>query len=58
LTIKSEDKQTFTVPARMVEGPQDRIGTVTSVVNGVMYLNELHTRNAKFIFENGIESTK
>ena len=58
LTIKSEDKKTFTVPARVVEGQQDRIGTVTSVVNGVTYLNEIHTRNARFIFENGSEATK
>jgi len=58
LTIKSEDKKTVTVPARMVEGKQDRTGAVTSVVNGVTYLNELHTRNAKFILENGAETGK
>jgi len=58
LTIKSEDKKTVTVPARMVEGKQDRTGAVTSVVNGVTYLNELHTRNAKFILENGAETAK
>lgn len=58
LTIKSEDKKTVTVLARMVEGKQDRTGAVTSVVNGVTYLNELHTRNAKFILENGAETAK
>jgi len=51
LTIKTEDKKTVTVPARMVEGKQDRTGVVTSVVNGVTYLQELHTKNAKFIFQ-------
>lgn len=58
LTIKSEDKKTVTVPARMVEGKQDRSGTVTSVVNGVTYLNELRTRNAKFILERGTEAAR
>lgn len=58
LTIKTEDKKTVTVPARMVEGKQSETGTLTSVVNGVTYLNELHTRNAKFIFENGTEALK
>lgn len=52
LTIKTEDKKTITVPARVVEGKQDRTGVITSVVNGVTYLDELHTRNAKFIFQN------
>jgi hypothetical protein len=31
---------------------------VTTVVNGVVYLVELHTRNAKFIFENGKEVSR
>ena len=52
LTIKTEDKKTVTVPARMVEGKQDRAGMVTTVVNGVTYLDELHTKNAKFILQN------
>jgi hypothetical protein len=58
LTIKTEDRKTLTVPARMVEGKQDRTGAVTSVVNGVTYLKEFHTNNAKFIFQNGIEASK
>jgi len=58
LTIKTDDKKTVTVPAQMVEGKEDRAGLVTSVVNGVTYLNEIHTRNAKFIFENGTEASK
>lgn len=52
LTIKTEDKKTITVPARVVEGKQDRTGVITSVVNGVTYLDELHTRNARLIFQN------
>ncbi|MGA8730871.1 MAG: hypothetical protein WB608_19100 [Terracidiphilus sp.] len=58
LTIKTDDKKTVTVPALMVEEKEDRAGVVTSVVNGVTYLVELHTRNAKFVFENGTEASK
>ena len=58
LTIKTEDEKTITIPVRMVEGKQDRTGVVTSVVNGVTYLDELHTPNAKFIFQNGKEGPK
>jgi hypothetical protein len=58
LTIKTEDKKTVTIPARVVEGKQDRTGVVTSVVNGVTYLEELHTRNARFILRNGTEAHK
>ena len=58
LTIKTEDKKTVIVPARMVEGKQSETGALTSVVNGVTYLKELHTRNAKFIFEKGAEASK
>jgi hypothetical protein len=58
LTIKTDDKKTVTVPALMVEGKEDRAGVITSVVNGVTYLVELHTRNAKFVFENGAASSR
>jgi outer membrane usher protein FimD/PapC len=58
LTIKTEDKKTITVPARVVEGKQDGTSVVTSVVNGVTYLDELHIRNARFIFRNGTEAAK
>jgi hypothetical protein len=58
LTIKTEDEKTITVPVRMVEGKQDRTGVITSVVNGVTYLDELHARNARFIFQNSKENPK
>ena len=58
LTIKTEDEKTFKILARVIEGKQDRTGVVTSVVNGVWYLQELHTSNAKFILENRIEGSK
>ncbi len=51
LTIKSEDKKTITVPARVVEQKQARSGLVTGVVNGVTYLRELHTTKATFIIQ-------
>ena len=58
LTIKTEDKKTFRILSRVIEGKQDRTGVVTSVVDGVSYLLEIHTSNAKFILQNGIEASK
>ena len=58
LTFKTEDEKTFKILSRVIEGKQDRTGVVTSVVDGVSYLRELHTSNAKFILQNGIEGSK
>jgi hypothetical protein len=58
LTIKTEDDKSFTVSARMIEGKQERTGVVTSVINGVTYLQELHTKNAKFVVQNRTEGSK
>jgi hypothetical protein len=58
LTIKTDDRRTVTVPARMVEGKQATTGAVTSVIDGITYLDELHTDNAKFIFENTMGASK
>jgi len=58
LTIKTEDEKTFKILSRVIEGKQDRTGVVTSVVNGVFYLQELHTSNAKFILQNRVEGAK
>ena len=58
LSIKTEDEKTVTVPVRMVEGKQDRTGVVTSVVNGVTYLREFDTKNARFIIQNGADGSK
>ena len=58
LTIKTEDEKTFKILSRVIEGKQDRTGVVTSVVDGVSYLQELHTSNAKFILQNGVEGSK
>lgn len=58
LTFKAEDDKSFTVSARMVEGKQDTTGVVTSVINGVTYLQELHTKNARFVIQNRPEGPK
>ena len=58
LTIKTEDDKSFTVSARMAEGKQETTGVVTSVINGVTYLKELHTRNARFVIQNRTEGSK
>jgi hypothetical protein len=58
LTIKTEDDRTFTVSARVVEGRQETTGAVTSVINGVTYLKELHVRNARFVIQNTTEGSK
>jgi hypothetical protein len=53
MTIKTEDEKTFKILSRVSEGKQDRTGVVTSVVDGVSYLQELHTSNVKFILQTG-----
>ena len=58
LTIKTEDEKTIKILSRVIEGKQDRTGAVTSVVDGVSYLQELHTSNARFILQNAIEGSK
>ena len=58
LTFKTEDEKTFKILSRVIEGKQDRTGAVTSVVDGVSYLQELHTSNAKFILQNRIGRSK
>jgi len=58
LTIKTEDDKSFTVSARLVEGKQETTGVVTSVINGVTYLKELDTKNARFVIQNRTEGTK
>jgi hypothetical protein len=58
LTIKTENEKTFKIPSRVIEGKQDRTGVVISVMDGVSYLQEIHTSNARFILENRIEGSK
>lgn len=58
LTFRTEDERTVKVLARVVESNQGRTGVVTSVVDGVTYLQELHTDNATFILQNGAKASK
>jgi hypothetical protein len=58
LTIKTEDEKTFKILSRVIEGKQNRTGMITSVVDGVSYLQELRTSNARFILQNGIQGSK
>ena len=58
LTMKTEDEKSFTVSARRVEGKQETTGVVTSVINGVTYLQELHTKNARFVIQNRTEGSR
>jgi phenolic acid decarboxylase len=52
LTFKTEDKKTITISAREVEGKPNYMGVVTFVDNGITYLEELDTANARFIVQN------
>jgi hypothetical protein len=58
LTIRTEDQKTFKILSRVIEGKQDRTGVVTSVVDGVSHLQEIHTGNAKFILQNRVKGSK
>src|SRR6202046_1594130 len=49
LTIKTKDEKTFKILSRVIEGKQDRTGAVTTVVDGVSYLQELRTSTTRFI---------
>jgi len=49
LTIKTEDKRTVTIPARMVEVKLYEVGVTTFVDKGVTYLQDFHTTKETFI---------
>lgn len=49
LTIKTEDKKTITIPARMVEANLSEVGVTTFVDKGVTYLQDFHTTKETFI---------
>ncbi len=49
LTIKTEDRKTFTLPARLVESKQQSAGVLTSEQNGVTILQELHTTKVRLL---------
>lgn len=47
--LDSNPSKAITVRAKKVDATQSRVGVVTSVVNGVTLLQELHTAKARFI---------
>ena len=48
LTLKSERQKSVTVPAHMVHEKHASTGLETAVVNGVTYLQQVHTRSETF----------
>jgi len=59
LTIKTEDKKTVTVSARVVEGKQANVSVQTFVTNGVRYVSEFDTKDARFVIQDpGQQGTK
>jgi len=51
LTIKTADKKTVTIPARVVKNNENNYGVETSVSNGVTTLKEFYTPTARFVVE-------
>jgi len=51
LTINTEDGKTITIPAQVVEAKQGGVSVQTFVANGVAYVSEFDTKNARFIVQ-------
>jgi len=58
LTIKTEDRKTITVPARVVDEKQSAAAVQTFTSNGVTYLREFDTKNARYIVQEPSVGTK
>jgi hypothetical protein len=58
LTIKAEGQKTITLTAHVVEGKQSSVAVQTVVENGVTYVKEFDTKNARFIVEEPTQGTK
>jgi phenolic acid decarboxylase len=58
LTIKTEGQKTITIPARVVEGKQNSVAVQTFMANGVTYVKEFDTKNARFVVEEPAQGTK
>ena len=59
LTFKTEDKKkTITVPATLVQEAQSKAGMQTVFVNGVLYLQEVHTTKVKFVIQGAPNEVK
>lgn len=58
LTIKTENQKTITVPAQLVEGNQGAVAVQTYVSNGVTYVKEFDTKNARFVVQETAAGSK
>ncbi len=58
LTIKTQDKKTVTIPARLVEGKHPTAAVQTYVANGVTYLRELDTTKEGFVLQDRVPDMK
>lgn len=51
LTIKTTDRKTLTVQARIGEGKPSHVGAVTFTSDGTTYLKAIHTKEAIFLIQ-------
>ncbi|HTZ81723.1 MAG TPA: hypothetical protein VMB66_00940 [Candidatus Acidoferrales bacterium] len=58
LTIKTDDQKTITVPAQKIEGKQGSVSVQTFVANGVTYVQEFDTKDARFVVQDPGKGTK
>jgi phenolic acid decarboxylase len=58
LTITMEHQKTITVTAQLVEAKQGDVAVQTSVANGVTYVKEFDTKNARFVIQEPAQGTK
>jgi phenolic acid decarboxylase len=58
LTIKTEDKKTITIPAQVIEGKRGAAAVQTFVADGVRYVSEFDTGNARFIVKDPAKYAK
>ena len=58
LTITMEHQKTITVPAQLIEGKQADVAVQTSIADGVTYVKEFDTKNARFVIQEPAQGTK
>jgi len=58
LTIKMEGHKTITVPAHVIEGKHAGVAVQTILTNGVRYVSEFDTKDARFIVQEPAQGTK
>lgn len=57
LTIRTEDKKTITIAAQVIE-EKSAVAVQTYAANGVTYVKEFDTKNARFIVQDSARGTK